>query len=433
MFEMVSGRLAPLGIEVGDGEFFFGHFTARDGNKLIALQEPQDLMVELIAWDPQKKLFNFYEVIGDGQRGQWFYRGDSLDIQSDITLLHRQKDPNNPQFGRRLRCSGCHIAGGPIMKELAAPHNDWSTARQLPLGNMKPDSELARILEGLVDADELAKNVNAGLSKLAGSDTFQQARKATSLQEQLRPLFCPVELNLESDPTPLDDKAGQVSVPSAFLVNPTLAQSSITIDHAQYEGALAAVNAVFPEIKPQRRDGDHAWLTPVKAFSDMLAVESLVKQGLIDPEFVSDVLAVDLTNPVFSKSRCGLIRLLPNNADPNWKETFKASLKSNAKTSPAAQELFTNLTDPARNAQFHQARGARLLRQCQDRLRTSDSVTSLYKLLAQRRAEAFASEISRNPRGQILEPGFRVIFSQTKPVIRPSSFRLTDDCQVVAQ
>lgn len=172
----------------------------------------------------------------------------------------------------------------------------------------------------------------------------------------------------------------------------------------------------------------------MKAFSDMLAIESLIKQGLIDQEFVSDVLAVDLTNPVFSRSRCGLLRLVPNKADANWKETFKSSLKTGGKTNPAAQELLNNLTDATRNAQFHQARGTRLLTQCQNRLQTSDSVIKLYQLLAQRRSEAFASEISKNPKGQVLEPtGFRVIFPDTKPQIRPGSFRLTDDCQVVAQ
>jgi hypothetical protein len=110
----------------------------------------------------------------------------------------------------------------------------------------------------------------------------------------LRPLFCPVELNLESDLTPLDDKAPQLRVPAAFLVDPRLAQGSVTVEHTQYDAALVTLNAAFPE-GPQRRDADHGWLTPVKAFSDTLAVESLIKQGLIDQGFVSDVLAVDLT------------------------------------------------------------------------------------------------------------------------------------------
>jgi hypothetical protein len=433
-FEMVSGRLAPAGIETGDGEFFFGHFTARaNGNKLIANQQPgnSDLMIELIAFDPQKKLFNFYEVIGNGQKGEWFYRGDSLDIQADVQLLHRQPDPTRPQFGRRLRCSGCHIAGGPIMKELALPHNDWDTARHLPLENMKPDGELARILQGMVDADEFAKSVNAGLLKLESSEKFQQGRNALSLQEQLRPLFCPVELNLESDLRPLDDKA-PIRIPSAFLVDPRLAQGSVMIDHAQYDAALVAMNASFPE-GPQRRDGDHGWLTPVKAFSDSLAIDSLIKLGLIDEGFVSDVLAVDLTNPLFSRSRCGLLRLIPVKAAANWQETFRGSLKTSANTNPAAQELLTNLTDPTRNAEFHKARATRLLTQCQDRSRGGEVVTGLYRLLAQRRSEAFASEISRNQLGEILEPGFRVIFPVTKPPIKPGSVRLTDDCQVVSQ
>jgi hypothetical protein len=285
----------------------------------------------------------------------------------------------------------------------------------------------------MVDADELAKSVKAGLQKLAESDRFQQGKKALSLQEQLRPLFCPVELNLESDLTPLDDKA-PLGIPSAFLIDPRLAQNSMTINHAQYDEALLALNAAFPEIRPLRRDGDHGWLTPVKAFSDMRAVESLIKQGLIDQEFVSDVLAVDLTNPVFSRSRCGLLRLVPNQAAANWKETFKASLKTVTKTNPAALELLNNLTDPTRTAQFHQARGARLLSQCENRVQTQDSVTAMYRLLAQRRSEAFASEISKNKQqGEILEPTFRVIFPTARPAIAPGSFRLTDDCQVVAQ
>ena len=55
----------------------------------------------------------------------------------------------------------------------------------------------------------------------------------------------------------------------------------------------------------------------------------------------------------------------------------------------------------------------------------------MYKLLAQRRAESFASEISKNPEGQILEPGFRVIFPKVTPAAKPGFLRLNEDCQVV--
>lgn len=106
------------------------------------------------------------------------------------------------------------------------------------------------------------------------------------MQEQLRPLFCPVELNLESDSTPLDDKAAQINIPSAFFVDPLLMQGSagsISIKRADYDAALKALKSSFPEALPARPDADHGWLTPVKAFSDSLAIESLIKDGLIEP------------------------------------------------------------------------------------------------------------------------------------------------------
>lgn len=109
-FEVVTGTLDATMIQRGD--FFFGHFTTVDeNNELTADQGPAAeprLMIEAFAWDANKKLFNFYELIGDGNNNQWFYRGDSADIYADNMLLHRQPDPSHPQFGTRLRCSGCH-------------------------------------------------------------------------------------------------------------------------------------------------------------------------------------------------------------------------------------------------------------------------------------------------------------------------------------
>ncbi len=433
MFEMVSGRLDPLGITIDDGDFFFGHFTAsKAANTLFADQRPGSgaLMVELIAWDTDKQVFNFYEMIGDGRQGKWFYRGDSLDIQSDVKFLHRQTGSGSPRFGSKLRCSGCHTAGGPIMKELAPPYNDWwVTSRHLTFGKANPDAELSRIFQGLVDASELSNAVRIGVAKLFGSAKFQQANKALSLQEQLRPLFCPVELNLESDSAPLDQKAAGVQIPSAFFVNAMLAQDSISIERSHYDAALAALKASFPETL--LADADHGWLTPVKAFSDTQIIESLIKQGLIDQEFAVDVLAVDMTNPLFSTARCGLLRLLPDSATGDWKEKFKANLKANANRNPAAKELLNNLTDQSRDIKFHQARASRILSQCQKSLREKSAVLEMYKLLAQRRAESFASEISKNPEGQILEPGFRVIFSKVTPAAKPGFLRLSEDGRAI--
>jgi hypothetical protein len=107
-----------------------------------------------------------------------------------------------------------------------------------------------------------------GLEALQTSEALQAHRDTSSLQERLRPLFCPVELNLETDVAPLDDDADAVQIPAAFFVDPRLAQGAVTIDRAHYEAALESWNA--EEI--DRRDGDRAG-DAREATSDMMAVD----------------------------------------------------------------------------------------------------------------------------------------------------------------
>ena len=46
-------------------------------------------------------------------------------------------------------------------------------------------------------------------------------------------------------------------------------------------------------------------------------------------------------------------------------------------------------------------------------------------------SEIHASEISSNPRGQILEPGFRVIFPENKIASLPGKLMLTEECDAI--
>ncbi|AWN75284.1 hypothetical protein LEAN103870_12100 [Legionella anisa] len=438
LFEMVFGALKTPDnhLLINAGDFFFGHFTAINSEgELIADQNPEknSLMIEAFAWDPKKEAFNFYELRGNGTQGQWIYRGDSLDIFADNELLHRQPDPQHPQFGKRLRCSGCHSAGGPIMKELDQPHNDWwDPIRGLDFGGRRPDASLHDILETLVSSEELAKNVIIGLKKLNQSKTLYR-KQSGSLQEQLRPLFCPVELNLMSDVFPNDALRSEISIPAEFFLDPRFLQAeenqAIRISRTFYTIALNAVGSYFPET--DLNDADHAWLTPVKAKSDQLAVDNLIQHGIIDQKFVLDVLDVDRTNPVFSSARCGLLRLLPNTTTPKWRETFMKKLEQSQDW--AAKKLLKNLSSPQQNVEFYMRKAKRFLLQCQSKLQDSEHVVRMYHLLMQRRAEVRASEISLNPLGQILEPGFRVIFPENKIIPRPGALKLTSMCEVVEE
>ncbi len=314
-FEMV------LGDSLKPGDAFFGHFTRPSGATLSPEQEPTDnaLMIEALAFDATKGVYNYYELRGDGKTGQWFYRGDSLDILADTRELHIK---DKPTFGTHLRCSGCHTNGGPIMKELAEPHNDWwEPKRGLDFGGRTPDAQVREVLKTLVPADKLAQAVRAGVYKLEASDGLRKGREAVSLREMLRPLFCAVELNLESD-TAL---SGDVTIPAGFFADPRLHKRTVTISRTAYDLEVQKAQSSFPETT--NTDADHAWLTPVKAMSDIMSIDMMVQHGILSDELVADILAVDITEPVFSDVRCGLLRAVPETFSPGWASAFTVELK----------------------------------------------------------------------------------------------------------
>jgi hypothetical protein len=428
-FEAVTGPGAGQTLDFGD--FFFGHFTAAsiDNTALTSILSPQqaatpnNLLLESVVWDPRKGMFNFYEIRGDGEEGVWFYRGDSIDIVKDITNLERNYSPSQLQFGdvalggARLRCSGCHMNGGPIMKELKPPHDSWwRQERPLPLGSLRVAPELQPILAAVVDAGRFAGWVQAGDQKLLKSAPYLRLKGATSLQEQLRPLFCEQEVNLETDTKPLESMDQEVRAPVGLFVDSRLLPQGpehLVFQKALYVAALQSFGSAFSDFQsnqtpPGQIDGDHAFETPVKSWSDMLVVETLVSQGLVDADFVADVLAVDMSRPLLSRERCRLLRLLPDAVSAGWRSEFEQNLARSQW--PGAKELLANLTDPARTAAAHQARARAMVAAVQRTTASQPGVTGLVRLLAQQRIAVFHAQISQHPQGQIFEPEFRLIF-----------------------
>jgi hypothetical protein len=421
-FEIASS--APTSaIEIPRGDLLFGHFTTATRDQLVSV-ESGGLTIELIAWDPDKQFFNFYELRG----GRWIYQGDSQDILDDIKQLHRQPSNSPPQFGAKLRCSGCHVNGGLLQKELAPPHNDWFVQdRPLPPVTLTPDAFVKGRLADVVDAGELTKLVTASARRLADSPGYRKVLAAHTMQERLRPLFCPMEVNIESDVRPFDDKRPTLSLPAAFFVDPRLATAAISIDRRHYDAALQMVGSSLPQTPGRRTDADHGWLTPVKAHSDIVAIDALIEQGIVDKEFAADVLAVDFTNPAFSKTRCGLLKLVPNDGGPDFVARFQSALRGASQ--PGAVELLNNLSDPARNAAFHEKQALAFLTSCQQRATDPNAVLDWFRLLAQRRVEIDASDISKNPQGRIIEDG-RIVFPSTRPPAVAGRLALTSACQV---
>lgn len=426
-FEMVTiVKPKHLRRAVSRDELFFGHFTAPGaGSNLTLDQTPSgnSLMIELIAWDAKKELFNFFELRGIEQGPTWFYRGDSADIWSDVEKLHLTKSPSEAIFGNNLRCSGCHIAGGPIMKEFAGPHDSWwMKERVLPLGGRTPDAEMNDVMKSLQSADTIAANVKMGVDKLVAGKAFK-VHQQSSPQVALRPLFCPEEIQLGSGLEPLDGLSDDIEIPTSVLLDPRLVQGHLKVSKQLYMNALKSLRSKFPEI--ERIDGDHPWITPVKSYADQLAVTSLNGFG-VDQEFIADVLTIDMTRSVFSNTRCKLLSLVPATWKASWKEEFKQNLASSHLA--GAQELLKSLTNPGANVAFYQKQAMQFLGKCQARLKTPQGVLDLVQFVGETRNEAFASDVSKNPRGQILEPGFRVIFSVFNPQLKPGTKTLDSEC-----
>ena len=76
--------------------------------------------VEAWGWDGARSRYNYYRL--DGQPLRWKFRGSSVDAD---TLTAK---------GCAGTCLACHINGGPVMRELPIPWNNWVwTATLFPI------------------------------------------------------------------------------------------------------------------------------------------------------------------------------------------------------------------------------------------------------------------------------------------------------------
>ena len=410
-FETYEGPIP--GGRVDEGDLFFGFFLGpRNGTLTIS-----DGFVELIAWDRQKAVFNFWELIGPN----WFYRGDSTDVLDNVAALGLG-DPNaqfrftrtSPDGTPVLRCSGCHTLGAPIMKEPDPPHNDWWRAgKELPLGGFQTSAATAKLFSEATDAANLARQVMRGIDRLVASPQV-----VTPLRVRLRSLFSTMEMNLASDSTPFRDRqksGAAVEIPAKLFVDSRLSGElpAVSVDLAAYQAALNQTDSRFPPGRPDSRETRHAFLVPVRSYVDNRVVDRLIDDGLLDAELVADVLAVDMSRPVYSPARGSLIRFVPEKARDvrELREGLIAALRKAPSDDRAAAELLANLTDPSRTADEHRRAATTYVDTCR-RVGTTPAVVSGWLRYADaQRRRIVAADTAQHPTGQkITEPDFREVF-----------------------
>jgi hypothetical protein len=434
---------ATPGKAVEEDELFVGFFLGEDKDTLVVLPG----FVELIAWDRTKRLYNFWELIGP----DWHYRGDSSDVLDNVAKLNIGAAEPAFTFTRRsptdqhpvLRCSGCHTLGGPIMKELEAPHNDWwRKERKLQLGpfKLRPGTEAANPAhvaatlfdekKEATDAANLSEQVKKGIKRLIAARIGEPG--GPGLKALLRSLFTTMEMNLVSDAVPFAERLkqqGSVELAQVFFLDARLApgKQPIAVPAKLFREALMEVGSRFaPGETPGLQESHHAFLVPARSYIDNQVIDALLRQGVLDDELVTAVLAIDFTTPVFSRDRAGLIRYVPDRAKKadDLRRQLIAALEKAPAADKAASELLTNLTDPKRTAAFHREKAEAYLTACRKAGPSREVLVDWLKVAAQRRQEIRAAETAKHPDGPITEPGFRVIFPVTKDPPKPGELRL---------
>lgn len=296
---------------------------------------------EMIAFDPESKEFNFYEVAN----GRWTYFGSSSDFVE-----------KGPGQGDTRRCANCHTGGGLVMKELDAPWMHWTGHFETPGIDKVIDANKNDLgsKESGINMESLVRNGNAAWVKTRVTNALNPARSDVKLL--LKPLFCTVEHNLDNGAD--FDTSNFSGIPVDFLVDPTFKSfGSVSIKSDVYTAARDAAGFNVPGLAGQK---DTIFKFPFveRSAADMEYTNELKSRGVVDDDFIKDVLAVDFTRPVFSDARCSLLEFAPTfeqldmplPADPTDGGTTGAGEESTGGETtgadPTAGGTTTGTTDP---------------------------------------------------------------------------------------
>lgn len=301
--------------------------------------------IEALGWDGKRGRYNYYKLDEVGTPGQlsWKFRGSS---DKADTLNPKQRDGT---------CLQCHINGAPVMKELLIPWDNWHSFKSQVayLKSTSPwkvisNDRIGKHLKGAEDLEtdfiipainqfntqriEVSLAHNNDGSPVSDGDSMKQVIEGKRL---LKPLFVTTEFNIISSdekvgklhpfsnaPTVGPDKA--VEIPTSFFLNANLISAiepgqnlekevmkfrEFTVQPDEYKQLVTNSGVQVNGQKPG--DADFAWLVPERSHIDNNMIEQLMQQGIVTPQFVASVMAIDLETPILSE-REALLQFIPD-------------------------------------------------------------------------------------------------------------------------
>jgi hypothetical protein len=273
------------------GQVFFSTFGIRPASDLAKTKIPEN--AEMFAFDPVAGVFNYYET-----------KDEEIEF-----FGNSQEFVEKGASGQTRRCAGCHTGGGPIMKEHDAPWLHWRPDFDSP-GHSEIIEANAKLMgdesDG-VDLEGLVDQGNDGWNARRLQFTRDGLGTSTTVADLLRPVFCTVEVNLDSEfgeqvfSGPLTEMVTDSTI-SGF--------GQVDLSNEDYQAIISSFGSRM-EAPTDKIDTIGAFTRIQRGVADLDYQQKLVDEEILDQEFVEDVLMVDFTRALFSTDRCKLLDFAP--------------------------------------------------------------------------------------------------------------------------
>jgi hypothetical protein len=309
-----AGHIPPDAI--GERDMRFAITTAVGGGQvdlLVSTQaggHPQEGFLQVAAWDPEARVFNFYARFTSG----WVWAGNSWDAL----------EPDSRGKG----CFDSHVNGGVVMKELRIPWINWQSERATI--RLADDDPLRhdQLFQEVVGAQRLELTVRSLITRWTAARLA--AVTANGVVDHpdrlLRHLFTSTTVNLTStdrQSSNITADSSELTLPTGFWLNQDVLFDDLRLSTqaapprapaARYVAGLTRFGFRLEEkysAFSQPGDTFFAFVVPEAAHEDNEVVRQMVRKGLISARFAACVLMVDFPNPVFSPARRHLMQYVP--------------------------------------------------------------------------------------------------------------------------
>lgn len=357
--------------------------------------ESDKQFLQLMSWDRTNQVFNFYQRL----HSFWIWSGNSFHALDEST---RNKGP----------FSG-HINGGPIMKELKLPWQNWSSMNAIISLDILPKDHPNRNHRFLSDTKLLARGeqlegiIRAAIGNINES-RLNQIKEGTikNFDYLLRQILNTTNFNLASSPIESKsiDDSSKAQLPLTFFLNSDAFFSDeigLNIDAEinvlgkiykqnlkDFDFALESDGMRFPG------DTHFAFLIPEPATEDVDLLSKMIRREMISKKLAACFLMVDFCNPIFSTRRASLLQYAPKEiivgkegADLNEKFLKNILSSPNFNKAGSAEQEFMDYwkLDDAKWLEVFSKTISDYLKQIQTKVKTQEGYDDFVRLAESRR------------------------------------------------